>query len=317
MSTLFENIERIQLGKEKLKASIENKDVVVPDDMLIDEYYSLVDQIQTGIGEDFTITDCSYMFNENARLELFDILFPHLSNQPTNITNMFKGTQYNPMNFEYIDRYLEIADFSQCTKVDTWCFNSKINDTVDKIINLDFIEPISARYIFANIIIINPITLYLNINIPKATTIEYGFQNLGLNPSSTDFTCILDFQNTTGQVVTSTSAFYYCNKGHIKIRNLNLDKVRTIVGTFTGATAVEQLTFAGSLGSLSKSASLTLDISGCTKLSLEAFAETMTTISPNESGKTRIFKLPSALYNSLTDDIWDLADEKLYDIASA
>ena len=44
MSTLFENIERIQLGKEKLKTSIENKNVEVGD-ISFNEYADKIDDI--------------------------------------------------------------------------------------------------------------------------------------------------------------------------------------------------------------------------------------------------------------------------------
>lgn len=317
MSTLFENIERIQLGKEKLKTSIENKDVVVPDDMLIDEYYSLVDQIQTGIGEDFTITDCSYMFNENARLELFDILFPHLSNQPTNITNMFKGTQINPMNFEYIDRYLAIADFSKCKYAKNWCYYSIINDEENKTINLNFPEVINGEYLCSGIKIKNPITIYINLNAHKLTNCSHAFQYLGHNSNLVNFTFELDLKNSTSNSTDFYNIFSNCKYGNLKIKNLNMDKATSTSNMFNYADALKQLTFSGSFGSSSTTSSLTIDLTKCVNFTVEAFLETMTTIYANTSEKTRIFKLPSALYNALTDDIWDLADEKLYDIASA
>lgn len=317
MSTLFENIERIQLAKEKLKASIENKDVVVPDDMLIDEYYSLVDQIQTGIGEDFTITDCSYMFNQNARLELFDILFPHLTNQPTNITSMFTGTQYNPMNFEYIDRYLAIADFSKCEYAKSWCSSSVINDEENKTINLNFPEITIGEYLFSSIKIVNPITVNVNLNAPKLKSCYYSFQFLGSNSNLVNFTIELDLKNSTSNVNDFTGTFNGCTNGALKIKNLNMDKVTKIGNMTANCKSINQLTFSGSFGSLSTTSSLTIDLSRCVNFTVEAFLETMTTISPNESGKTRIFELSADLYNSLTDDIWDLVDEKLYDIASA
>ena len=48
MPNIQENITRIQGAKNSLKTSIENKGVTIPDDALIDTYYSYVDQIQTG-----------------------------------------------------------------------------------------------------------------------------------------------------------------------------------------------------------------------------------------------------------------------------
>ena len=48
MPNIQENITRIQGAKSSLKTSIENKGVTIPDDALIDTYYTYVDQIQTG-----------------------------------------------------------------------------------------------------------------------------------------------------------------------------------------------------------------------------------------------------------------------------
>ena len=48
MPNIQENITRIQGAKSSLKTSIQNKGVTIPDDALIDTYYSYVDQIQTG-----------------------------------------------------------------------------------------------------------------------------------------------------------------------------------------------------------------------------------------------------------------------------
>ena len=91
MSTLFENIERIQLGKEKLKTSIENKNVVVPDDMLINDYYSLVDQIQTGSPIDLSAITFTNLTNAFLDSNVVDV-------SPLNFSNVkdcyfaFRGT---------------------------------------------------------------------------------------------------------------------------------------------------------------------------------------------------------------------------------
>lgn len=316
MNTLIENIERIQLGKERLKTSIENKNVIVPEGMLIDNYYSLVDQIQGGTGENWIITDCSYMFCKNARIDVFDNLLPHLSTQPIFINNMFEGTQSKPMNFEYIDRYLAIADFSQCTKVDNWCFYSKINDTVDKIINLNFPIITNGNYLFADIIITNPITVTVNVNTPNITSLSGGFQYVGINSNLVNFTAIIDLQGSTGNVTDFNYAFSGLSNGTINIRNVNMDRATRTSYILNISSGVKQFTFSGSFGGLSTTSSLTLDMTRCTSFTLEALTEMLESVSINESGRTRIFKLPSALYNILTDDIWDLADEKLYDIAS-
>lgn len=267
--------------------------------------------------EDWKITDCSNMFCENARLELFDNLLPHLSNQPINIKNMFKGTQSDPTNFEYIDRYFEIADFSKCKNVYGWCFFSIINDAEDKTINLNFPELTTGDYLFANILLKNPITLSVNVNAPKLTTCKYAFQYLGINSNLVKFTIELDLKNSTSNVTDFTNTFSFCSNGIVKIKNLNMDKVTRLSSMFYGCSSINQLTFSGSFGGLSTTTSLTLDLSTCTLLTIDSFLETMQTISVNTNGKTRIIKLSSSLYNSLTDEILDLADEKGYTLASA
>ena len=85
---------------------------------------------------------------------------------------------------------------------------------------------------------------------------------------------------------------------------------------FKGNSQITRFTFDGSFGGLSTVATATLDISTWTSLTTEAFLETMQTISVNTNGNTRIFKLPAALYDSLTDEILDLADEKGYTLSS-
>ena len=129
---------------------------------------------------------------------------------------------------------------------------------------------------------------------------------------------IFDFNGSTNKVRDWRSCLskYSSGANIIKeILNINMDSVTLSTDTFYNS-QFTRLTFDGSFGGLSTTSSLTINLSSNNNLTLEAFLETMQTISANTNGKTRIIKLPSSLYNSLTDEILDLADVKGYTLSS-
>ena len=170
----------------------------------------------------------------------------------------------------------------------------------------------------------------LNLDFSNATSLSYFLSGINY-PNSHDVTeykkiekinLTVDFNGTTGKV----TDFSYLLRNttsytvpELNVLNINMQKctgTSNMLRCLSNAPTLKRFTFMGSFGGSSTTSSLTLDLSTQSALTVEAFLETMTTISANTNGKTRIFKLPSALYNALTDEILDLADEKGYTLSS-
>lgn len=297
MSTLFENIERIATAKEEIRQSIINKGVEVSEDLKIEDYSSKIDLITTGQpgggGEDWKLNNWNYIVYQNK-------------SAADNIKNIIKHFDDSAGNIQY---------FYNCGTV------PNLYGTIDASV----VKKIFKDFNFSNITSIsNSFTGYfhieedtvIDINLSNCEQISNTMYNIGLQSGTGKL--IIDFHGSTTNVYMAGSFLtqHSSKEPAVKeILNIALNKLRS-TSCLTGHSAVTRLTFDGSFGSDSTTSSLTLDLSRWTSLTADAFLETMTTISTNTSGKTRIFKLPAALYSSLTDDIWDLADEKLYDIAS-
>ena len=160
-----------------------------------------------------------------------------------------------------------------------------------------------------------PEDITIDVNLPNCSDLAGSFNSLARYSGEGQIT--FDLHGSTGKIsswnIFSTySAWHPAVKG---ILNINMDRLWSNSG-FKGNSQITRFTFDGSFGGLSTVATATLDISTWTSLTTEAFLETMQTISVNTNGNTRIFKLPAALYDSLTDEILDLADEKGYTLSS-
>lgn len=264
-----------------------------------------IESIETGGGsgsEDWTIEDLTYMFNQFSGFEEIDNILKHCSTTPTSLNHFadLSAITYKKGVYSLID-FLNKIDFSKCTDM-TYSFNSmvfpKISDEVMTInINLDLSNIKSLNYFFGSFN-----RLYSSSYLSAAQKTKF----------------IMDFNGSTGNVTNfsyglrSSSA----DTGTVEILNINMNKASNVTATMDSQAGLTRLTFKGSFGGNSTSSSLTLELQNSKKLTVDAFLETMQTISTNTNGRTRVFKLPSALYESLTDEIWDLADEKGYTIAS-
>lgn len=304
--TLEENISRIATAKENIKRSIQNKGIEVEDGALLDTYASKIDLIETGSGDDWILDDLSYLFYNCASIEQADNILKHCSTTPTSLNHFayLTASKLYDNHYKIID-FLKCVDFSQCSDV-TYSFNEivlpKINDDVMEI--------------------------YLNLNLSYQKNLTYFLNSFNrsymqIAPAWNDkiqkTKFIVEIDGTTNNV-TNFSYCFRCSTdvtGTVEILNFDMSKCSNCTGTLDSQEGLTKLTFKGSFGGLSTSKTLTLDLSSCTLLTVDAFLETMTSISENTNGKTRIFKLPAALYESLTDEIYDLADEKGYTLASA
>lgn len=130
-------IERIQNAKASIKASIENKGVVVGDGTL-DTYASKINEITGGgSGSDIVITNCSYLFYDDARLDYLDEILK-LCNNVTSTNNMF----YMCGEIENIDLSNITFNLTNCASMFTYCrklkkltFGNNINTSMATSLN--------------------------------------------------------------------------------------------------------------------------------------------------------------------------------------
>ena len=257
-----------------------------------------------GSGEDFKIKDLSYQFYKAANFDVIDNLLNVCSNQPTNINYFAYLSAFNMYEETYkIIEYIKKTDFSKVTSCQ-YAFH-------------DFVLPKHTD---------DMIEISLNLDFSSSTNFSYFFDGFNRNADAGSAAYDAKMQKTrlilningTSSKVTNFEGFLRSARAEtsrVQLLNINMSKC-TSNNALYNCYALEKLTFSGSFGGLSTTTSLTLDLSRCTLLTLDSFLETMQTISANTNGKTRIIKLSSSLYNSLTDEILDLADEKGYTLSS-
>ena len=266
-----------------------------------------IENIQTGGGsEEWTpITDWSYIFWATALMDNAEKILPHLAD-PTNIEGFARlaTSKYYNVSFDLLDLFSKI-NFSKVTSA----YNA-------------------YQYIMLPIKTEDAQDINLDIDFSNATNLSNFLGNFNYTQSSSEYAKIqkinltIDFGGSTGNV-TNFNAFLVNTTSQtlpvLQVLNLNMQKCSnssSMLNTSSATPTLKRLTFAGSFGGSSTTNSLTLNLSTQNSLTVEAFLETMTTISENTNGKTRIFKLSAELYNSLTDEIFDLADEKGYTLSS-
>jgi hypothetical protein len=252
-----------------------------------------IENIQTGGGseEDWKLTDVNYVAYYNKSVI-------------ENINNIVKHIDFDSINgIEYF--------YTSGTTVNSYG-SLNANDAKELLSKITHVTKL--RNSFTGLYTI-PEDITIDVNLQNCSDIAGSFNSLARYSGEGQIT--FDFHGSTGKISAWNilSTYSAWGKAVKAVLNINMDKVTSISG-MKGHSEATRLTFDGSLSNLSTNPSITLDISTWTSLSVDAFLETMTTISANTSGFTRIFKLPAALYNSLTDEIFDLADEKGYTLSS-
>lgn len=269
-----------------------------------------IENIQTGGGSEewIPITDWTNIFYQASLIDNADKIIPHLDTSPTGMVNFsyLKNSIKYEIAYDLL-KLLETTDFSKITNAQ-YAFNGMVIPKKDENVweincNIDFSKNTNMSYFLQRI------------NYPNRHGVDEYAQIQKIN-------LILDFEGTTNRVTNFSNAFSYLlinTMPILDILNLNMSACTNCTGmlnTLTDQSNLNRFTFSGSFGGSSSSSSLTLDLSKQNSLTVEAFLETMATISENTNGKTRIFKLPTELYDSLTDEIFDLADEKGYTLSS-
>lgn len=262
-----------------------------------------IENIQAGGGDDYEFKNCNYLFFRDGATNGFAW---------TDFDNVIKRVK-QPTSAQRM--YYQYGNGSQYWYVDL--------DRIQQIVNLDYSKCTNISYLFDDFGI-NAVdsgkTLNINMDLSACTTMAQAFKGINYG-YSTQYTVnvVFNFNGTTGKVTGYNDTFRNLVTPNVtlEINNINMDAAGTPTSIFNNTNnALSKLTFKGSFGGNNKStATATLDLSTCTLYTIDALLETMTSISPNESGKTRIFKLSEALYNEITDEIWDLADEKLYELS--
>lgn len=124
-----------------------------------------------------------------------------------------------------------------------------------------------------------------------------------------DFSECEDWKNAFGG--TSNSLAFW---GHI--RNLDMCAATKISSSFVNTAHIKEISFKGSFGGNSTTESLTLNLSFCTGMSKDDFINTFNTIQQNINENTRIIKIPTTIYEELTENELAIATNKGYTITS-
>lgn len=237
------------------------------------------------------------------------------------LTNANYVAYYNKPAIENINNIVKYIDFDSINEIEYFYTagttvnkygSLNANDAKELLSKITHVTKL--RNSFTGLYTI-PEDITIDVNLPNCSDMAGSFSSLARYSGKGQIT--FDFHGSTGKISSWNILYAYSAwRPAVKaVLNVNMDKVTGISG-MQGHTEATRLTFDGSLSNLSTNPSVTLDISTWTSLSVDAFLETMTTISANTSGLTRIFKLSAVLYDSLTDEILDLADEKGYTLSS-
>lgn len=95
-------IARIKAAKEKLRTWLTNAGVTVPDGTKLDGMVDMLDDVTVSSGDDWEITDASYLFYHGAKFDIFDKLIKHVKT-PKNMKSMFSYADISGVDISNID----------------------------------------------------------------------------------------------------------------------------------------------------------------------------------------------------------------------
>lgn len=198
MGTIADKLQKLLSTKEAIKQAIIGKGVSVSDTDTFFSYASKIQQIEAGGGtggsEDWEITDCSHLFRDAARLDIFDEIAAHIK-KPTNFYYMFAQNSSSTIkreidmsqlgdtsavtscermfnNCAYITKITNFGDLSSCTKTSYMFYGC--GDLVDlDLSNVNFEKVQNASNMFYNCRGLTEIDATL----PAVTDISYMFYN--------------------------------------------------------------------------------------------------------------------------------------------
>ena len=303
--TTFELIDNIKNEIENVKGAISDKGVDVPAAAKLEDLPALITTIESGGSgsEDWKIDCCAYLFGETAgnkdNKENFNNIIKHIS-KPTTLTYMCENKSVTTgwLTKEMLNKIIN-TDLSECTNL-SYAFNFNGYE-----LNGDFL-----------------------FNLSKCTNLSYTFRSLNKGQTQLEDNegIILDFNGSTSNVTNMMNSFIgYTTSSYNKgakireIKNLNMDKVTSCNYMIGYNDNLRRLTFSGSFGGKSTTATLTLDftygMSGGCVLDHDGIVEMFNSLSNNINGKTRIFKVNQDVYDSLTNEEIEIATSKGYTIS--
>ena len=239
-------IARLEAAKTALAASITGKGVTVPDGTKLDGMSALVDSIQQGgSGDDWQITDASYLFYAGARWVQKDELLPHLDGI-TSAVDMFASITLSSFDLSGFD-FSKVEDASSmfagnkalksvsgiklpaCTRADYIFKNCTGLTSVDT--TGMFGKNVSAKNMFSGSSVIKSITLVGTFN--NISSIFYNCSGL----ESVDLTGAV-----LSNVVDVSSLCYGCSKlRSIDMSGLNLSSVSSGNNIFLNCSALTEI----------------------------------------------------------------------------
>lgn len=293
---LIENLQDIKSIKEEIRTSIENKGVDTTNSTFFD-YPELIDSIQAGGGEEYTIEDCNYLFIAGSRLDVIDKWFKYI--KPTTAIYMFGATANSSSNatLEQLN-YINRIDFTKCTKMNDFLSNTTYNNFPEEIV----------------------------LNIPSCTTLDSFLK--GYAGTKNLKKVILKNSNK----VTDWDQCFYTgfntdsDERNKKIEEIELDMsgctscnniFNMTSNTYSGCKYLRKIIFTGSFGGSSSTSSLTFNISKLESMTKEGIIEMFESLGTNTNKKTRIIQINANIYSTMNEDELAIATNKGYTITSA
>ena len=191
MTVISEKLNIIKTAKENIKSSLENKGLVVDDN--IETYASVIDEIALPV-----ITDCSYLFNEGVRKDCHDALLACCKNV-TNIDHMYYNS-YGAIDNARLPKGIVTSE--SCSNVFTYCTDTEEIDFS----NFDGTDTTTFSACFSRCSSLKSVLFDKNKQYTSFTTLENMF-NYDSSLLNVDLSCFVS------QKLTSVyRMFNYCSK---------------------------------------------------------------------------------------------------------
>lgn len=270
MGTIADKLQKLLSTKEAIKQAIISKGVSISDTDTFFSYASKIKQIEAGGGtggsEDWEITDCSHLFRDAARLDIFDEIAAHIkkptsfyyafyqnsSNSNYRIIDMSKlgdtsavtSCAYMFGNCAYIQEINNFGDLSSCTDAERMFYGCSWLNKID-LSNVNFAALRDASNMFYNCKALTKIDLTLP-TLDNATYMFYSCSTL----TDVNLKGILG----SGTVTNMSFMFYQCSDiTELDFAECNTSNVQTVSSSFARMSELISL--------------LNLDLSGVTSTS--------------------------------------------------
>lgn len=271
MGTIADKLQKLLSTKEAIKQAIISKGVSVSDTDTFSSYASKIQQIEAGGGtsggsEEWEITDCSHLFRDAVRLDVFDEIASHIKN-PTNFYYAFyqnsSNSNYKSIdmsklgdtsgvtncaymfgNCAYIQEIINFGDFGSCTSAERMFYGCNNLSNLD-LSNVNFAKVENASNMFYNCRNLTKI----DVTLPTLENTTYMFYSCS-TLTDVNLKGILG----SGTVTNMSFMFYQCSDiTELDFAECNTSNVQTVSSSFARMSELISL--------------LNLDLSGVTSTS--------------------------------------------------